>query len=303
MRARQSIERIEELFLELLALLEELYVVHQQNVDLSVLVLEVGDGRAPVLKRVDVFVQKCFGRQVADGKRGVAAANLVADGLHQVRLAESRAAVDEKRVEADFARMFGDPFCGSIGVTVGRPFNKLVERIFLVQRHCRDERTDGARGRRGTGDCVARGGRQDNGRPGICVALEFQPERAVAAREVETGLQPVGILVLEEVGGKIIDRQNLEHAVGGADRVDHREIACRLALLVIRAQRGKEDRLCAIPQFLHCQIDCFVAHICLQFWCHEKYIINLRNEPTTRNQLMFSTYLHKLLITFSDVLF
>src|SRR5690242_19823475 len=70
----------------------------------------------------------------------------MADGLHQVSLAESSRSVDEERV-VEFARSFGYGVGGGGGELVGLTDDEVLEGIALIERLCR--RIGGATRRRG----------------------------------------------------------------------------------------------------------------------------------------------------------
>jgi hypothetical protein len=98
-RVIERVERVEELFLRLLAAREELDVVHQQDVAVvAVAVAELVD--AVVLQRPDELVREALGREVEHARVRVVLEHAVPDGVHEVGLAEPDAAVDEERVVA-----------------------------------------------------------------------------------------------------------------------------------------------------------------------------------------------------------
>ena len=92
----QRVERVEELFLRLRLAGEELDVVDQQRIERAVGLLELVDG--VVLQRPHHFADESLAVHVGDARGGIALADQVADRVHEVRLAEADAAVDEKRV-------------------------------------------------------------------------------------------------------------------------------------------------------------------------------------------------------------
>ena len=95
-RPVQGVERVEELLLEPLAVLQELDVVDQQDVDVAVAPLE---GVAGVgADGVDELVEERLGGDVAHLVVLVVVVDVVADGVQQVGLAEAGRAVDEQRV-------------------------------------------------------------------------------------------------------------------------------------------------------------------------------------------------------------
>ena len=95
-RIVQRVERMEEFFLRMLFLREELDVVDEQDVDVAVFLPE-GFGIA-VSNGVDEFVREFFARNVEDAHLGEFLQNLVPDGVHEMRLAESHAAVHEEGI-------------------------------------------------------------------------------------------------------------------------------------------------------------------------------------------------------------
>ena len=97
-RPVERVERVEELLLESFLALHELDVVDEQHVDVAVAALEVGDRVGT--DAVDVLVQERLGAHVAHDVVLVVVVHVVADGVQQVRLAETRRAVDEQRVVA-----------------------------------------------------------------------------------------------------------------------------------------------------------------------------------------------------------
>src|SRR5204862_3153350 len=95
-RLVQGVEGVEELLLDPLLVLEELDVVDEEDVVGAVALLEALD--ALVAQRVDEVVHESLARDVADAQVRRVLADVLRDGLEEVRLAEPRAAVDEERV-------------------------------------------------------------------------------------------------------------------------------------------------------------------------------------------------------------
>ena len=90
------VERVEELFLGPLLVGDELDVVDEQQVDAPVARAELVD--LALLDAGDELVGELLARGVDDALAREAAEHLVADGVHQVGLAEAHAAVQEERV-------------------------------------------------------------------------------------------------------------------------------------------------------------------------------------------------------------
>ena len=129
-RLDQRIESVEELLLGAALVGEELYVVDQQQVERVVVALEFVEGFlligahhvGHVLLGVDV-TDACLRPPVGD---------LVADGLHEVRLAQADAAIDEQRVVRDTG-VFRDLDRCSARKLVGLAGDEAVERKTAVQ--------------------------------------------------------------------------------------------------------------------------------------------------------------------------
>jgi hypothetical protein len=94
-RLVEVVERVKELLLGALLARDELDVVDQQEIDGAIPVPEVG--RLVVADGADQLVGELLGREVLDTELRVGASDLMADGVEEVRLAETDAAVDEER--------------------------------------------------------------------------------------------------------------------------------------------------------------------------------------------------------------
>jgi len=123
---------VEELLLGHLLPFQEVHVVHQEEVHVgAVPAPELGHG--PAVDALDDLVDELLGPDVEDPGLGMALADGVGDGLHQVGLAEPRGPVDEERVVG---------LAGGLGGGVGRggrelvrlPDHEGIERVPLVER-------------------------------------------------------------------------------------------------------------------------------------------------------------------------
>ena len=111
---------------------------------------------AVVPHRVDHLVHEALGRDVRELQRRVVLQHVVPDGVHQVRLAEPHAAVDEQRVVdrdgasataragrvRELVRRSDDEGLERVaGVETGAPGNRCRRRLIdlrqLVRRECR----------------------------------------------------------------------------------------------------------------------------------------------------------------------
>ena len=126
----QRVEGVEELFLRALLLRDELNVVDQQHVDGAEAIAEAG--HAIVAQRGDHLVGELLRRDVADACRGLAALHLVADGVHQVRLAHSHAAIEEERIVGARGPL-GDGQRGGARKLVAVADDEVVEGVARIQ--------------------------------------------------------------------------------------------------------------------------------------------------------------------------
>src|SRR4029077_20931125 len=92
----ELVGRVEELLLEAFLPLEELNVVDEEQVVRAIALLEALDARL-VAKGVDEVVDERLARDVADGERRRVLADVLRDGVQEMRLAEPGAPVDEER--------------------------------------------------------------------------------------------------------------------------------------------------------------------------------------------------------------
>src|SRR5204862_7048484 len=90
------VERVEELLLDSLLVLEELDVVDQEQVIGAVALFEALDPL--VAQGIDEVVHEGLAGHVADRELALVLADVLRDGLQEMSLAEPRAAVDEERV-------------------------------------------------------------------------------------------------------------------------------------------------------------------------------------------------------------
>ena len=121
---------MEELLLRALASREQLHVVEDEHVDTTEALLELA--HAIMAERADQVVDEGLRRQVADLQRGLLLLDLMADGVGEMRLAESDAAVDEERVVV-VAGLARDRLGGGVRELVGRPDDEVRERVLAVQ--------------------------------------------------------------------------------------------------------------------------------------------------------------------------
>ena len=159
---------------------EELDVVDQQHVDVAELVAEAG--HLVVAQRVDHLVGELFAGDVADGRLGLAALDLVADGVHQVGLAHADAAVEEERV-VGLGRTLRDRLAGGVGELVAAADDEGVEGVARIQLRGAVPVEPGLGTRRGSGQVGGEPAIVTDGRGGRVVFrgdelhfLEFEAE-------------------------------------------------------------------------------------------------------------------------------
>ena len=126
----QGVERVEELFLRLLLVFQELDVVDEQDIDFAVAATETL-GLA-VADRVDEVVGELFGTDVTHAGAVEKAHGVVPDRVQQVRLAEPGFAVDEQRV-VRLGRRLGDGDGRGVGKSVAGPDHEGFEGVLRVQ--------------------------------------------------------------------------------------------------------------------------------------------------------------------------
>jgi len=132
----QRVERVEELFLRHFLAFEEMHVVHQEEVHVVAVPAPELRHRARV-NRFDDFVDELLGAEVVHPRARVFGEHGTGDRLHQVRLAESRGAVDEERI-VGLAGCLSDRVRGRRGELVRLSDHERLEGVSLVEWRGRD---------------------------------------------------------------------------------------------------------------------------------------------------------------------
>ena len=140
----QRVERVEEFVLRRILAGDELDIVDHQHVDRTEQFLEIHD--LLVTQRLDEAVHELLGRQVKDAQLGLAGNHLVRDGMHQVGLAQTDAAIKEQRVKRHRAA-FGHSPRGGMGQFVRLAHDEGVEGEARIERRTRQVGLVAARGR------------------------------------------------------------------------------------------------------------------------------------------------------------
>ena len=128
----QLVERLEKFRLRLLLPREELNIVDQQHVDMVVFLAEcvhilLADG-------ADKFIGKVRARDIENALFRIVGEDLVADRVHEMRLAEPHAAVDEERVVRGEPRRVCNGLCHGVGELVRATRDERLEGILRVER-------------------------------------------------------------------------------------------------------------------------------------------------------------------------
>src|SRR5215475_14063940 len=157
------VEGMEKLLLSSLLSGDELDVVDEEEVDIAVLGTKLR--RSIVADGVDELVGEALRREVEQAKRGIEAGDLMTDGMKEVGLAKTDAAVDEERIVG---------FRWQLGHRMARGLRKLVrvaddEGIERVA----SGKTGGSRRR-----CIARHARHRSRRGRFALDLEGDARRA-----------------------------------------------------------------------------------------------------------------------------
>ena len=176
-----------------LALGDELDVVDEEHVDAPVSVPEVL--HLLLANGVDEVVRELLARRVEDPLAGELRGDRVADGVHQVGLAQAHAAVQEERV-VGVPRTLRDREGGGMGEPVRRSHDEVAEAVARVQV---DGVAPGRDGRQRQG-LLADLGRDRAGR-----VRDHELDLDRAADDPRQGLADQGpVAVVEPVTGKTV---------------------------------------------------------------------------------------------------
>ncbi len=126
LRVVQRVEGVEELVLRAFLARDELDVVDEQHVDAAIARAEIED--AIESHGVDHLVHETLGRDVGEHESRMMLHDVVADRVHQVRLAETDAAVDEERVVRS-RRRFRNGAARRVRKLIRRPDDEGVEGV------------------------------------------------------------------------------------------------------------------------------------------------------------------------------
>ena len=180
LRVVQRVEGVEELVLRAFLARHELDVVDEQHVDAAIARSEIED--AIEAHGVDHLVHETLGRDVGQHEPGMMLHDVVADRVHQVRLAEADAAVNEQRV-----------------IRARRRFrNRAARGMRKLVRRSDDERVEGVAGNQAAGalrlrasSCVRLARRRRSRIPGWSVARIGAGARGSSARRRRPARTPV----------------------------------------------------------------------------------------------------------------
>jgi hypothetical protein len=127
----EGIEDVEELFLCPVLARDELDVVDEEHVDGAVLVTE--GGQAIEADGVDHLVDEAIGRDVQQVQAAaVPGLDVVPDGVHEVRLAQAHAAIQEERVVA-LGGDLGHRARRGVGELIGGADDEALECVLGVE--------------------------------------------------------------------------------------------------------------------------------------------------------------------------
>ena len=236
-RLHQGVEGVEELLLRTSFVGEELDIVDQQKIQRVVVALELVEGF--LLVGAHHVGNVLLGVDVANARLGPMLRDLVADRLHQVRLAEAHSAVDEQGVVGN-PRVFRYLERRSAGELVRLPGDKAVEGVAAVQARALGER----------GHLAHRPLRRMRGaRYGVGPAGEHQAQPELAPARV--GGEPLDACreaLAYQLEDKAVRGGEDQRVAGGArfgrERTDPRIELLRGELLLKPAQAG-------VPEGLH----------------------------------------------------
>jgi hypothetical protein len=127
----ERVEGVEERFLGLDLVLQELDVVDQEDVILAVALLELEWRVVP--HRVYKVVRKLLARDVPDPHAWVLVLHIMSYGAQQMGLPQTHTAVDKEWV-VDEARGLCDSERSRVGEPVARPYDERIERVLGPER-------------------------------------------------------------------------------------------------------------------------------------------------------------------------
>ena len=125
----ERVEGVEEFLLHRLLAAEKLHVVHQQHIDLTVLLAKLDHGFH--FERLDHLVDKIVDLDVADGLVGIILFDLVLNGKEQMGLAQARIAVKKQRI-VGVGGIGGDRHACRVRKVVGGTDDKGIKGVFVV---------------------------------------------------------------------------------------------------------------------------------------------------------------------------
>ena len=125
---------MEELLLGSFLSSDKLYVVHQQDIDIAVLLAELNG--AIVAYRVDQFIHELFRRHVSQPDALVPFLNQVPDRMHQVCLSKTDAAVQVQGI-VRYRRTLPNGERGGPCELIAGPDHERVEGVFRVKPRSR----------------------------------------------------------------------------------------------------------------------------------------------------------------------
>ena len=126
----QRIECVKERFLSLSFALQKLDVVNEQDVDVSVTGLK---SRTTVISDgIDEVVREFFRTDVLHADGRVQAFGIVADGVKEMCLTQTRFTVDKQRVVC-LCRRLGDCDRGRVREAIRSSDHEAIERVFGIE--------------------------------------------------------------------------------------------------------------------------------------------------------------------------
>ena len=122
---------MEELFLRAVLAGDELNIINHQHIDRAENLFEIHD--LLVAQRLDKAIHELFCRQIENPQIGLACVQLMCDGMHQVGLAQTHAAIEEQWVKGHRPALC-HPAGGGMRELVGLTHDKAVKGKAGVQR-------------------------------------------------------------------------------------------------------------------------------------------------------------------------
>ena len=245
----QGVEGVEEFLLRAVLAGNELHVVHHQHVHVTEHAFEIHDGT--FAQGLHEAVHELFRRQIQHLRGRMIDLIVMGDGVHQVRLAQAHAAIQEQGVEAHRPAL-GHAARGGMGQFVGFADDEIAECVSRIQRRAQIGAghadgcggCGGCDGAHGLGRCC-RGG---TGTAGCLLGHDLEAQAfhggAMAAELAQDILGEVTIHPVRDEAGRTGEMGNARIHAGQAQGLDP-------MVEIVRSHACFKRGACLAPDLVH----------------------------------------------------